>query len=193
MESPLLAKFATQQQHSSKQDVQAKKRDFCHLASAQTNKNIYIFSGPIHKFSGNIRRFLWRALFSQSLPPSSRQQHSSKQDARAKRSDFRTEQQAFIALRILYGYSYGLNFVAQSPPRQSPAQSRSSSRKIRVLSDRMNVDKLSLRIQILSEDAFLVSCTCVFTKKRSLSFLDSIDSGGLWEKLQRGPFEIVKK
>ena len=121
------------------------------------------------------------------------QQHSSKQDARAKRSDFRTEQQAFIALRILYGYSYGLNFVAQSPPSQSPAQSRSSSRKIRVLSDRMNVDKLSLWIQILSEDAFLVSCTCVFTKKLPFGFLDSIDSGGLWEKNQRRPFDIVKK
>ena len=120
------------------------------------------------------------------------QQHLKARCSRAKRSDFRTEQ-AFIALRILYGYSYGLNFVAQSPPRQSPAQSRSSSRKIRVLSDRMNVDKLSLRIQILSEDAFLVSCTCLFTKKRSLSFLDLIDSGGLWEKLQRGSFEIVKK
>ena len=121
------------------------------------------------------------------------QQHSSKQDARAKRSDFRTEQQAFIALRILYGYSYGLNFVAQSPPSQSPAQSRSSSRKIRVLSDRMNVDKLSLRIQILSEEGFLVSCTCSFHEKLSLGFLDSIDSGGLWEKVQRGLFEIVKK
>ena len=121
------------------------------------------------------------------------QQHSSKQDARAKRSDFRTEQQAFIALRILYGYSYGLNFVAQSPPSQSPAQSRSSSRKIRVLSDRMNVDKLSLRIQIRSEEAFLFLCTCVFTKKRSLGFLGSIDSGGLWEKVHRGPSEIVKK
>ena len=121
------------------------------------------------------------------------QQHSSKQDARAKRSDFRTEQQAFIALRILYGYSYGLNFVAQSPPSQSPAQSRSSSRKIRVLSDRMNVDKLSLRIQILFEEAFLVLCNCVLTKKRSLGFLDSIDSGGLRENLQRRPFANVKK
>lgn len=93
------------------------------------------------------------------------QQHSSKQDARAKRSDFRTEQQAFIALRILYGYSYGLNFVAQSPPSQSPAQSWSSSRKIRVLSDRMNVDKLSLRIQILSEEAFLVFHAPAFSRK----------------------------
>ena len=90
--------------------------------------------------------------------------------SRAKRSDFRTEQQAFIALRILYGYSYGLNFVAQSPPSQSPAQSRSSSRKIRVLSDRMNVDKLSLQIQILFEEAFLVLCSCVFTKKTILKF-----------------------
>ena len=131
---------------------------------------------------------LWRALFAKLA---TQQQHSSKQDARAKRSDFRTEQQAFIALRILYGYSYGLNFVAQSPPSQSPAQSRSSSRKIRVLSDRMNADKLSLRIQILSEEAFLISCTCVFTKKRSLGFLDSIDSGGLWEKVQMHRWQMT--